>query len=477
MPTCCRRSSGWVTCIAGMTPILLCENHSPEFLVQRDARRRARSAAVRRGGRRDAISAVDRVNRKRRGAAESRTARCSPSSRARAAAAGRRSSRPTSPTRSRPRSTSASSSSTSTCSGATRCSSSPTSSPRSRWPTSRRRSTGSTRPTSPRASSSAHPNLGVLAAPEDPVHALDVKPEHIDVLMRIARSHFDFVILDVGRALDAVTVRALDYADMIFPVLQLTLPFIRDGKRLLAAFRSLDYPAPEDPAGREPLREGRRHLAAGHGAGAGRQGVPHVPERLRPRSPTSINQGVPVVEARARQRDRQGSLREFAHELVASPAKEPGSWFARMMRSGVKAARGSGSTSMSLRERLGHATRSGRAAAIRREGECRRRQPGLQRPEDSGSTTNLLDRIDLERMQRLEPARAARRDRSAGRADARRGGASRSTRASARASSARSRTRCSGWGRSSRCSPTRRSPTSWSTPTARSTSSGAASSS
>ena len=83
--------------------------------------------------------------------------------------------------------------------------------------------------------------FGVLAAPEDPVHALDVKPEHIDVLIRLARSHYDYVILDVGRALDAVSVRALDKADTIFPVIQLTLPFIRDGKRLLGASDRSDY--------------------------------------------------------------------------------------------------------------------------------------------------------------------------------------------------------------------------------------------
>jgi len=32
------------------------------------------------------------------------------------------------------------------------------------------------------------------------------------------------VILDIGRALDPVSVRALDMSDVIFPVMQLTLP-------------------------------------------------------------------------------------------------------------------------------------------------------------------------------------------------------------------------------------------------------------
>jgi len=85
------------------------------------------------------------------------------------------------------------------------------------------------------------PNYGVLAAPSDPAHANDVKPEHIDAILNLARRQYDFVVLDVGRTLDAVSIRGLDHADMIFPILQTTLPYIRDGKRLLNMFRSLDY--------------------------------------------------------------------------------------------------------------------------------------------------------------------------------------------------------------------------------------------
>ncbi len=89
---------------------------------------------------------------------------------------------------------------------------------------------------------SVGPNLSVLAAPEDPAHGMEVKPEHIDTLLKLARNQYDFIVLDVGRNLDAQTIKALDHADMIFPVLQITLPFIRDGKRLLDVFRTLDYP-------------------------------------------------------------------------------------------------------------------------------------------------------------------------------------------------------------------------------------------
>lgn len=89
----------------------------------------------------------------------------------------------------------------------------------------------------------AAPNFHVLAAPENPAHATDVRREHVQAILQLARKEFDFVVVDVPRSLDAVSVEALDMADTIFPVLQLTLPYVRDGKRLLGIFRSLNYPS------------------------------------------------------------------------------------------------------------------------------------------------------------------------------------------------------------------------------------------
>ena len=86
------------------------------------------------------------------------------------------------------------------------------------------------------------PNFGVLAAPENPEKAAEIKPEHINPLFQVAMKHYDFVILDVGRELDAISIQALDRADLIFPVLQQTLPSIRDAKRMSDAFKALSYP-------------------------------------------------------------------------------------------------------------------------------------------------------------------------------------------------------------------------------------------
>jgi pilus assembly protein CpaE len=57
----------------------------------------------------------------------------------------------------------------------------------------------------------------------------------------VAIKHYDFLILDVGRELDPISIQVLDRADLIFPVLQQTLPSIRDAKRVLDAFRALNY--------------------------------------------------------------------------------------------------------------------------------------------------------------------------------------------------------------------------------------------
>jgi len=85
------------------------------------------------------------------------------------------------------------------------------------------------------------PNLGILAAPDEPEKATEIKPEHVNPILQVAIKNYDFVILDIGRRMDSVSVQALDKADMIFPVMQQTLPFIRDAKRLIDVFRSLGY--------------------------------------------------------------------------------------------------------------------------------------------------------------------------------------------------------------------------------------------
>ena len=84
-------------------------------------------------------------------------------------------------------------------------------------------------------------NYSLLAAPEDISSAMEIKPEHIDAILSLAVSRYDFVILDISRTLDTMAIKALDRAYRIFPVLQAGLPGVRNVNKLLAVFKSLGY--------------------------------------------------------------------------------------------------------------------------------------------------------------------------------------------------------------------------------------------
>ena len=84
-------------------------------------------------------------------------------------------------------------------------------------------------------------NYKILAAAENPATAADVLPEHLETIVRIAKNYYDYIILDVGRQIDSLTVKGLDLSDTVYPVMQLILPYVRDAKNLLNVFKSLGY--------------------------------------------------------------------------------------------------------------------------------------------------------------------------------------------------------------------------------------------
>ena len=85
-------------------------------------------------------------------------------------------------------------------------------------------------------------NYEILAAPEDPAQSLQIKPEHLDAILNVAVNQYDFIILDVSKNLDDLTIKALDRAHNIFLVVQTMLPFVRNAHRMMSVFRSLGYP-------------------------------------------------------------------------------------------------------------------------------------------------------------------------------------------------------------------------------------------
>ncbi|RZI44001.1 CobQ/CobB/MinD/ParA nucleotide binding domain-containing protein [Herbaspirillum sp. HC18] len=178
-------------------------------------------------------------------------------------------------------------------------------------------------------------NLSALAAPEDPAQGIEVKPAHIEALLALARRHYDFIVLDVGRGLDAHAVKALDHADMIFPVLQITMPYIRDGKRLLDAFRSLGYPNTKlhvvvnryQKGGNIGLEDLERSL--------GHKVMRVIPNHYEAAA-ASVNQGVPIARL-APASPISKALKEWSESLAPAPVQESEGWIARLFKRAQKA--------------------------------------------------------------------------------------------------------------------------------------------
>jgi pilus assembly protein CpaE len=157
------------------------------------------------------------------------------------------------------------------------------------------------------------PNFSVLAAPEDPEKAAEIKPEHINPLFQVAVKHYDFLVLDVGRELDAISLQALDRADMILPVMQQTLPSVREAKRMLNVFRALGY-------SEEKLKlivnrhEKNADISVSDIESTLNQKIFKVVPNDYAVVTRAVNQGIPAIKL-ARRSAVAKSLQEIAHEL------------------------------------------------------------------------------------------------------------------------------------------------------------------
>ncbi len=178
-----------------------------------------------------------------------------------------------------------------------------------------------------------NPQFGVLAAPEDPGQAMEVRPEHIDALLNLAVAQYDFVMIDIGRSLDAVTIKALDRARRVFPVMQMTLPFLRDAHRLLTVFRSLGYAKEKihmvvnryERGSEITLDDVERVLGCDR---------PFLIPNSYAAVAASVNHGQPMLEL-ARNNPVTKALQEFVQGLL--PADTQGNWLSRLKRREQKA--------------------------------------------------------------------------------------------------------------------------------------------
>ncbi len=175
-----------------------------------------------------------------------------------------------------------------------------------------------------------NPKLAVLAAPIDPSHGLEARPEHVESLLSLARRHFDYIVLDVGRTVDAASVRALDHADLIHAVLQANLPCVRGAKRMLEVFRSLEYPEQKvelvvnryEKSG--DLRIKDMEDVLGHRI---HRTIPNDYAAVA----ASVNQGVPIGQS-APESPVSRALMQWSAQLLGRPARDSDNWVARVFR-------------------------------------------------------------------------------------------------------------------------------------------------
>ena len=162
------------------------------------------------------------------------------------------------------------------------------------------------------------PNFGVLAASDDPDPSLEIRPDHIEIILQLARKHYDFILLDIGRQINGMTIRALDGSDGIYPILQQSLPYMRDGRRLLDIFSSLGY-------SKEKI-----HLVVNRNDNSAKLGtadmvralgntIAHAIPNNFDIANESINQGLPVLKL-ARNSNIGKALAEFVNQLTEASA-------------------------------------------------------------------------------------------------------------------------------------------------------------
>jgi len=166
-------------------------------------------------------------------------------------------------------------------------------------------------------------HLWILAAPESPERSVDVRPEVVERIISLARSQFDFVILDVGRVLESVSIRALDDAELIYLVLQAALPTLNDARRLISVLGGLGYGRDKVKIVVNRASKGGDISLAEIAKALGHEVAMQVPNSYE-NVVYSINHGVPILKQTPKDPVAR-ALAEWAEEL-APPHDKRGGW-------------------------------------------------------------------------------------------------------------------------------------------------------
>ena len=83
------------------------------------------------------------------------------------------------------------------------------------------------------------PRLNLLAAPHSLENAMAISPQDIEKVLALVRSLHEHVVVDLPRNLNALTLKVLDMADVVYIVMQSQTPDVRDAQRLVNIMRAL----------------------------------------------------------------------------------------------------------------------------------------------------------------------------------------------------------------------------------------------
>jgi pilus assembly protein CpaE len=138
------------------------------------------------------------------------------------------------------------------------------------------------------------------------------------------------VILDIGRAFNPVSIKALDRCNIIFPIMQMTLPFIRDAKRLNNVFKSLGYSTEKirllvnryEKNSDISLEDVEQTLGA--------KVYKTVPNSFNTVA-ASVNQGVPLIKM-AKNNPVAKCIQDLSQTLVQEQIAVTEGWWSRLLR-------------------------------------------------------------------------------------------------------------------------------------------------
>ncbi|MFN5447511.1 MAG: CpaE family protein [bacterium] len=158
------------------------------------------------------------------------------------------------------------------------------------------------------------PNFNILASSDQVENSADIHVDQFSSLLQFVRQHYDFTIMDLGRQINPINVRALDVSDFIYPIFQQSLPFLRNGRRLFEIFSALGYRQEKIQIVINRFESSASLDAAEYERVLGQRVTHRIPNNHEIVN-ESINQGLPVLQM-ARSSPITKSLVEWVNSLV-----------------------------------------------------------------------------------------------------------------------------------------------------------------